>query len=263
MNEKGETKNRFTVQRIPKTPGSPAELLCQWQSDRTGNMAESLQVAGVSGGQLLVTLTELPAEHTGSLAGDYAASTTTLHVLDLNTRTLGEPLDSWTGDGSLSFQQMTGGLLWTIDGEGTLAAVDPLTGDTVEQCPDLWPEEMEPRGIFGLYGRRLVVDGYDRASDREHRYVFDLDTGTLQRELPATWYKEAVQPRLPALMADDGEHLMLKVEERPVTRTTVGQDGAVVQYPSSDSVFAVIPAEDYLDGSEDWTTCTLLDTEEN
>ena len=263
VNEKGETKNRFTVQRIPKTPGSPAELLYQWQSDRTGNMAESLQVAGVSGGQLLVTLTELPAEHTGSLAGDYAASTTTLHVLDLNTRTLGEPLDSWTGDGSLSLQQMTGGLLWTIDGEGTLAAVDPLTGDTVEQCPDLWPEKMEPRGIFGLYGRRLVVDGYDRASDREHRYVFDLDTGTLQRELPATWYKEAAQPRLPALMADDGEHLMLKVEERPVTRTTVGQDGAVVQYPSSDSVFAVIPAEDYLDGSEDWTTCTLLPAGEN
>lgn len=263
VNEKGETKNRFTVQRIPKTPGSPAELLYQWQSDRTGNMAESLQVAGVSGGQLLVTLTELPAEHTGSLAGDYAASTTTLHVLDLNTRTMGDSLDSWTGDGSLLLRQVYGGLLWTIDEEGTLAAVDPLTGDTVEHCPHLWPEEMEPRGIFGLYGRRLVVDGYDRASDREHRYVFDLDTGTLQRELPATWYKEAVQPRLPALMADDGEHLMLKVEERPVTRTTVGQDGAVVQYPSSDSVFAVIPAEDYLDGSEDWTACTLLPAEEN
>lgn len=263
VNEKGETKNRLTVERIPKSPGSPAELLYQWQSTRTDNMAESLQVAGVSEGQLLVTLTELPAEHTGSLAGDYAASTTTLHVLDLNTRTLGEPLDSWTGDGSLSFQQMAGGLLWTIDGEGTLAAVDPLTGNTVEQCPHLWPEGMEPRGIFGLYGRRLVVDGYDRANDREHRYVFDLDTGTMQRELPATWYKEATQPRLPALMADDGEHLMLKVEERPVTRTTVGQDGAVVQYPSSDSVFAVIPAEDYLDGSEDWTTCTLLPAGEN
>lgn len=263
VNEKGETKNRFTVKRIPKRPGGPAELLYQWQSTRTDNMAESLQVAGVRGGQLLVTLTELPAEHTGSLAGDYAASTTTLHVLDLNTRTLGEPLDSWTGDGSLSLQQMAGGLLWTIDGEGTLAAVDPLTGDTVEHCPNLWPTEMEPRGIFGLYGRRLVVDGYDRASDREHRYVFDLDTGTMQRELPATWYKEATKPRLPALMADDGEHLMLKAEERPVTRTTVGQDGVVVQYPSSDSVFAVIPAEDYLDGSEDWTTCTLLPDGEN
>lgn len=122
---------------------------------------------------------------------------------------------------------------------------------------------MEPRGIFGLYGRRLVADGYDRAAELEHRYVFDLDSGTMQRELPATWYKEATKPRLPALMADDGEHLMLKVEERPVTRTTVGQDGAVMQYPSGDSVFAVIPAEDYLDGSEDWTTCTLLDTEEN
>ena len=265
VNEKGDTKNRFTVQRIPKTPGSPAELLYQWQSNRTGNMAESLQVAGVSGGQLLVTLTELPTEHTGSLAGDYAASTTTLHVLDLNTRTLGDSLDSWTvGSGQgLSLRQVYGGLLWTIDGEGTLTAADPLTGDTAEHCPGIWPEEMEPRGIFGLYGRRLVVDGYDRANDLEHRYVFDLDTGTMQRELSVTWYKEATKPRLPALMADDGEHLMLKVEERPVTRTTVGQDGAVVQYPSSDSVFAVIPAEDYLDGSEDWTTCTLLPAEEN
>lgn len=265
VNEKGETKNRFTVQRIPKTPGSPAEVLYQWQSTRTGNMAESLQVAGVSGGQLLVTLTELPAEHTGSMAGDYAASTTTLHVLDLNTRTLGDALDSWTVDSGqgLSLRQVYGGLLWTIDGEGTLTAADPLTGQTAERCPGIWPEEMEPRGIFGWYGRRLVVDGYDRAADQEHRYVFDLDTGTMQRELPATWYKEATKPRLPALMADDGEHLMLKVEERPVTRTTVGQDGTVVQYPSSDSVFAVIPAEDYLDGSEDWTTCTLLDTEEN
>ena len=64
-------------------------------------------------------------------------------------------------------------------------------------------------------------------------------------------------------MADDEEHLMLKVEERPVTRTTVGQDGVVMEYPSSDSVYAVIPAEDYLDGSEDWTTCTLLPDEEN
>ena len=265
VNEAGDTKNRFTVERIPKTPGSPAEELYQWQSTRTGNMAESLQVAGVSGGQLLVTLTELPAEHTGSLAGDYAASTTTLHVLDLNTCTLGDALDSWTVSSgqALPLQQIYNGLLWTIDGEGTLTAADPITGQTVERCPGIWPEEMEPRGIFGLYGRRLVADGYDRAADQEHRYVFDLDSGAMQRELPATWYKEATKPRLPALMADDGEHLMLKVEERPVTRTTVGQDGAVMQYPSGDSVFAVIPAEDYLDGSEDWTTCTLLPTEEN
>lgn len=264
VNEEGETRNQFTVERIPKTPGSTAELLYQWQSTRADNMAESLQVAGISHGQLLVMLTEPPAEHTGSLAGDYAASTTTLRVLDLETRTLGEPLDCWTGDsGDLSLRQIYDGLLWTIDGEGTLTATDPITGDTVENCPGLWPEEMEPRGIFGLYGSRLVVDGYDRANDREHRYVFDLDTGTMQRELPATWYKEANQPRLPSLMADDGEHLMLKVEERPVTRTTVGQDGVVMEYPSSDSVYAVIPAEDYLDGSEDWTTCTLLPTEEN
>lgn len=262
-NDEGETSNRFTVQRIPKTPDSPAELLYQWQSTRGGNLAQSLQVAGVSGGRLLVMRTEPPAEHTGSLAGDYAASTTTLHVLDLNTGTLGEALDCWSGDGSLALRQIIGGLLWTIDGAGNLTAADPLTGQTVENCPALWPEGMEPRGILGLYGRRLAVDGYDPAAGLDHRYVVDLDTGTIQRELPATWYKEASQPRLPALMADDGEHLMLKVEERPVTRTTVGQDGRVVQYPSSDSVFAVIGAEDYLDGSEDWTQCTLLDTGEN
>ena len=114
--------------------------------------------------------------------------------------------------------------------------------------------------------RYIAIDGAARSAPQDgsplyqpHRLVFDRADGSLVRELPATWWKDGAEARLPALYAQNGSRAALLVDSRTATAADVGQDGSVYTHPSESPVYAVIGLEEYLDGSQDWTLCTPPD----
>ena len=101
--------------------------------------------------------------------------------------------------------ELRDGAAWQIDNGGTLTVQDPLTGDVLRQYPGLWPAELEPTAVFAVTDRYIAIDGAARSAPQNgsplyqpHRLVFDRADGSLVRELPATWWKDGAEARLPA-----------------------------------------------------------------
>ena len=270
--EDGLSSERTVVLRIGKADGSVQQLL-DWSAG--GEMPTStarLTSAAVCDGQLVMSLTHPPESHTGSMAEDAAATGVTYHVLDLNTGTLGQalPLEqkprTQQQENDPVLVALREDTAWQTDDTGTLTIRDLLTGQVLQQYPDLWPDDLELESIFAVTDRCIAIDGacYTDAPDggtvyEPHRLVFDRADGSLLRELPATWLKDGASPRLPDLYAENGTRAILRVDSRLGTATDMGQDGSVYTHPTEEPVYGVIDLDAYLDGSQDWTLCTPED----
>ena len=259
----GLSSERTAVLRIGEADGGVGMLLHWSAGGETPTAAARVFAAAVCGSRLVMGQTHPPETHTGSMAGDAAATRTTWHVLDLETGALGDALPLADGGRLL---ELRGGAAWRIDESGTLTVLDPLTGETLRRCPGLWPAELEPCGIFAVTDRCIAIDGAERVptpegtfSDTPRRLVFDRASGALVRQLPATWMKDGAEARLPVLYAENGSRAALQVDIRLGTAADVGQDGSVYTHPASCPVYAVIGLEEYLNGSQDWTPCTPSD----
>lgn len=259
----GQSSERTAVLRISKTDGSVQRLFDWSAGGEAPTATPRLFAAAVCGSRLVLGQSRPPEAHTGSMAGDAAASRITWHVLDLDTGTLGDSLPL-ADEGQLL--ELRDGAAWQIDEAGTLTVQDPLTGDVLRQYPGLWPAELEPAAVFAVTDRYIAIDGAARSAPQDgsplyqpHRLVFDRADGSLVRELPATWWKDGAEARLPALYAQNGSRAALLVDSRTATASDVGQDGSIYTHPSESPVYAVIGLEEYLDGSQDWTLCTPPD----
>lgn len=259
----GLSSERTVVLSIAKADGS-VRILFDWAAG--GEMPTTtprIFAAAVCSGRLVLSRDHPPEEHTGSMADDAAATRITFHILDLDTGTLSQPLPV---EDTSDFFSLQGEEAWQIDDAGNLTVTDPLTGETLQEYPGLWPETWEPQTIFAVTDQAFAIDGREctpapdgSLSCQIHRLVFDRATGSLLRELPATWMKDGAVPQLPTLYAAGGGRAILQVGSRTGTAIDMGQDGTVYTHPAETPVYAVIGLEEYLSGSQDWTTCTPAD----
>lgn len=262
--EAGQRTSVTTLKRIPLEAGTPAqaEEIFRWEQPAVPDVAVGgLFYAGISEGTLLLWEQIPPAAHTGSLSGDFQASTCRLRPLG-SDGTLGEPLLEEPGGSPMMPQVLRDGTILRFvteaDGSAAMQRLDGQTGAVQARWENLLPAGVALRAAAGPWGGVLLLDGCGE-DGTPHRCQIDLETGAVREREDALWFRSgSPTPQLPWIMADTGRYLVLAVGSRAATVTDLGRDGTAYTHPSDNTQYAVIEAADYLAGSTAWTLCTLL-----
>lgn len=142
--------------------------------------------------------------------------------------------------------------------DGAITAYDLRTGE--ERVVTTEIPRMKTMYLPAVYGGNLLVDpgtpNENPSKDDFRRYAVDLKTGAT-RQLTTKSMKEASARPLFILGGND-EKLLVVMENRYGTAISPGTDGTPYEHPTVEQICAVIPTQDYLSDTPNFTEVTFL-----
>ena len=149
-----------------------------------------------------------------------------------------------------------GDFLYALERSGRRWRYD-LAANTVEELESM-PAIEGDYSVYGQpYGTWVTGSYFTPGQDDYTEYWLNLADGSYLEPQP-TWLKDECVPRIPYTVAALGDTLLMEVGCQYYDTTTTGQDGQLSTFTTCRFIYGLIPAEDFLAGSQNWTPITLL-----
>ena len=149
-----------------------------------------------------------------------------------------------------------GDSLYALEHSGCRWRYD-LAANTVEELEPM-PAIEGDYWVYGQpYGAWVTGSYFTPGQDDYTEYWLNLADGSYLEPQP-TWLKDESVPRIPYTVAALGDTLLMEIGCQYYDTTTTGQDGQPYTFTTSRYTYGLIPAKDFLAGSQNWTPVTLL-----